>query len=101
MTSPALTPTSLVSLTDLVLSRRVSDQTIFMSLDDERCYALQGPSGRLWELLESGSTFGASVATMVEEYEIDEATLTSDMTRLVANLVEKRLVTVSAADAPA
>ena len=100
MTSPALTPTSLVSLTDLVLSRRVSDQTIFMSLDDERCYALQGPSGRLWELLESGSTFGASVATMVEEYEIDEATLTSDMTRLVANLVEKRLVTISAADAP-
>ena len=83
---------TVLSIPDHVLSRQASGETVLLSLADEHYYGLDGVGTRLWELIESGTTFGEAVATLSAEYEVDPAVLTADLQTLLADLDRKDLV---------
>ena len=60
-------------------------------------YGLDPVGARAWELLATGATVSEVVATMLDEFEVSESTLSEDLRMLVADLEEKKLVTVSGA----
>jgi hypothetical protein len=80
-----------------VVSRQTAGETVLMSLESERYYALEGAAGRLWELVsaEDASTVGAVIARMQAEFDVDPAVLAEDVHRMVRELETKGLLTIA------
>ena len=83
---------TVLSIPDHVLSRRASDETVLLSLADDHYYGLEGVGTRLWELIEVGTTFGAAIATLSAEYDVDVAVLSADLRALLTDLDQRHLV---------
>ena len=86
-----------VTVPEHVLSRTVESETVLLNLENEHYYGLEGVGVRFWELMAAGATFGAAVAALLEEYEVDRDTLVADLNELVADLRQHGLVLVDAA----
>lgn len=83
---------TVLSIPDHVLSREASGETVLLSLADEYYYGLDGVGTRLWELIEAGTTFGAAVATLGTEYDVDPKVLRTDLRALLTDLHRRALV---------
>ena len=58
-----------------VLSRRVGDETVILSLDDEHYFGLDGVGTRFWEIVKGGTTFGEAVDALLAAYEVERDVL--------------------------
>lgn len=90
-----ISPESRLTIPEHVLSRKAAGETVLLNLDNEEYYGLDGVGTRLWELIETGTTFEAAVATLLGEYDVDRDTLVGDLNELLADLRRCGLVTVS------
>lgn len=82
---------------DHVLSRRVGEETVLLSLADEHYYGLDDVGTRLWEILKDGTTFERAVETLLAEYDVDRDVLVRDLTAVVQDLRSNGLLVVDAA----
>ena len=87
---------SVLSVPEHVLSRRAAAETVVLNLDTEHYYGLDGVGTRFWELVEAGTTFGAAIATLLDEYAVEREVLVADLGAVVADLWENGLVLVDA-----
>jgi len=78
-----------------VLSRVLDGEAVLLHLGSGMYFGMNEVATRAWELVTKGVTYGALVKQLIEEFEVDEATLRADMERFVGALVEKKLVTVA------
>ena len=95
MSGSSIDEVTMLSAPDHVLSRKVSGETVLLSLDSEEYYGLDGVGTRLWELVEQGTTFGDAVTTIADEYEVEEDTVAGDLRQLLDDLLESNLVLTS------
>ena len=79
-----------------VLARKAGGETVLLSMENEHYFALEGAANRLWELVsaDGGTTYGAAVAAMIDEFEVDPAVLSAETQHTVSMLSEKGLLTV-------
>ncbi len=75
-----------------VLSRVLDGEAVLLHLGSGMYFGMNEVATRAWELVQKGTTYGALVTQLLEEFEVDEATLRADLGRFVALLVEKKLV---------
>jgi hypothetical protein len=75
-----------------VIGRRLDDELVLVHLSTNRIYALNNTGARLWELLESGYTVEKISEIMLEEFEVDEAGLRSELATLLTALQREELV---------
>ena len=97
MSELTLSDDAALAVPDHVLTRRAGGETVLMSLENERYYSLDGVGNRMWELVESGATFGSVIGTLFDEFEVSRDMLVSDMTSLLTDLVGNGLVIVNQA----
>jgi hypothetical protein len=88
---------STLRIPDHVLSRRVGDETVLLSLDDEHYYGLDGVGTRFWEIVQEGATFGEAVEALRAAYEVERDVLIEDLTAVVVDLQTNGLLVVDAA----
>ena len=81
---------------DHVLSRRVGDETVLLSLADEHYYGLDAVGTRFWEIVARGTTFENAVDMLLVEYEVDRDALVRDLAALVQDLRASGLLLVDA-----
>jgi hypothetical protein len=74
-----------------VLARSADDQTVLLNLETGHCYVLNGIAGQMWSLLRGGDEPEAVVERLLQEYDIEAATLRGDVEDLVHALVERGL----------
>ena len=74
-----------------VIWRRVDDSVILVHLGTNKTYELNRTGGRLWELLEQGSTYSDALAAVGSEFEIGTEQLRAEAARLVARLLDEHL----------
>ncbi len=86
-----LTAESLIQPTANVVWRRVEDSIIVVHLDTNKTYELNRTAGRLWELLDGGSSYGDALATLGAEFEVGDEELRSEASKLISLLLEERL----------
>jgi hypothetical protein len=91
----SLAPDVMLSVTEQVLSRQAAGETVLLNLADERYFGLDGVGTRVFELIQGGTTFGAAVAVIVDEYDVDPAVASADLSALVNDLVTNGLVSVA------
>ena len=84
-----------VAVRDGVMFNRVGDEVVLLDLDSGTYYGLDAVGGRLWDLISGSATIGEAIDTMLEEYEVEREVLESDVLRLVNELREKGLISIS------
>lgn len=77
-----------------VVFRPVRDEGVLLDLRDNVLFTLNDTGVRVWQLLEQHQQMDAVVQQMVEEFEVSEAQVRSDVEALVEQLKEASLVTV-------
>jgi predicted RNA-binding protein len=82
-----------------VVYQEVEGELVLLDLGTESTYALNEVGARCWELLGEQRDLDGTVAAMLEEFDVDEATLRADVESLVSALEGVGLVSRADADA--
>ena len=69
------------------------DQTLMMSVEQGRYYAVDSTAARIWELIEHPIRLGALVDTLIGEYDIDRDTCADQVLSFVSELIDNGLAT--------
>ena len=98
---PATLPQS-VTISPDVLFQELNGEAVLLDLKTELYYGLDDIGTRMWQLLESNGHVEAACARLLQDYEVDEATLKQDLAELIDMLAEAGLLSVQPAgdDAP-
>lgn len=92
----SLSDDSRLSVPDQVLARRAAGETVLLNLDNEQYYGLDGVGSSLWQLIETGTTFGQAVAALLEEFDVEQAVLEADLKAVLTDLSANGLLLVDA-----
>jgi Coenzyme PQQ synthesis protein D (PqqD) len=75
--------------------REAGDVVVVLDLADSSYLSIGGSGRVLWRRLEAGATVDELVGTLVEVFDVDDATARADTLSFLASLTERRLLTVS------
>ena len=81
-----------------VLFQEVGGETVLLDLDSERYFGLDAVGTRVWALINEGVAVGEVIDTLLQEYEVDRATLESDVEALLESLREAGLISTGATE---
>ncbi|MGC9489956.1 MAG: PqqD family protein [Thermovirgaceae bacterium] len=70
----------------------LEEDTVLLDADAGTYYTLNEVAASVWEKIDGKRTIGDIVELMLEEYDVERATLERDMEDLVADLEDKGLV---------
>lgn len=77
-----------------VLFRELDGEMVLLNLKDERYYGLDEVGSRTWKLLSEHGDVQRTLERLLEEYDVDEDRLRSDIAELIDKLVKAQLVSV-------
>ncbi len=84
-----------VRLSTEVLSQEVSGETVLLHLENENYYGLDPVATRVWQLLREHEDLDAVYRAMLDEFDVDPATLKGDLEAHLDDLQRAGLVTLS------
>jgi hypothetical protein len=80
------------TIPDHVLFREVDGEAILFDLAGGGYFSLDGVGARVWALLVAGATQDVIVATLLEEYDVEELVLREDVESLLDDLRVRGLI---------
>lgn len=90
----SLDPDARLSCPPDVLSRVIEGEAVLLHLGSGMYFGTNEAATVAWERIVSGATVSEIVASLVEEFEVDEATANADLERFVSMLVGAKLCRV-------
>jgi hypothetical protein len=87
--TPSATP---IRLNPDVIARHLGDSAVLVHLPTNRVFELNHTGARVWDLLGEGMPFEKIVQTLVDEFDIDAAGVTADVTDLIDWLRSEALI---------
>jgi hypothetical protein len=78
--------------------RELDGESVLLNLDNGRYYGLDEVGTRLYELLTTSPSVEAALTAALEEYEVGEGALRSDVSALIARLVDEGLLEIADGD---
>ena len=81
-------------LSSEVLFQEVSGELVLLDMASESYFGLDEVGARVWSILGEGQSFGQVLDRLLEEYDVDRATLESDVAALLDSLKEAGLISV-------
>jgi Coenzyme PQQ synthesis protein D (PqqD) len=84
--NPALAPSS------SVLFQEIEGETVLLDLEREHYFSLDVVGSRIWQLLVEHGDMEALVSAMLNEFDVDEATLRRDVADLLDRLEAEGLI---------
>lgn len=97
--SPPLTRTTRVAVSGEQVSADLEGETVILSTSEGAYYGLNRVGSRIWGRLASPVTLGEVLATIVDEFDVDESRAWDDLVSVVSDLLARRLA-VRLPDAP-
>lgn len=83
-----------LTIPESVLLRAVDGETVLLNMVDEHYFGVDGVGTRLFELLAEPMRVDEVLAQLLDEYDVDEATLRSDLEQFVGELAAAGLIVV-------
>jgi hypothetical protein len=87
--------TARVSVPEGVLIRNLEGESVVLNLKTEMYFGLDEVGTRMWTLLSDAGNVQAAYDSLAAEYDVEPAQLRTDIERLIGELVEHGLLTVS------
>ena len=78
-----------------VLVSRLGEEMVMLDLTSERYFGLDSVGTAFWEALTTAPSSDAAVDTLLGLYDVDRETLEQDISRIIAQLMEKGLLQLS------
>ena len=78
-----------------VIFQDLDGETVLLHIKTEEYYGLDETSTRMWQLLAKYGDPEPVIAHMLEEFEVDEATVRRDLNHFIVELREEGLLDVS------
>ena len=91
-----LSPADSVVRNPEVLFAEIDGEILALSVDLGRFFALEGPGGRIWNLLERPISTSAVVQKLVEEFDVEPRTCEAETTAFIERLVHSGLARAEA-----
>lgn len=74
------------------VAQRLGDEVVLIHVKTDRIFVLNRTGARLWELLSSGLEWTAIQRRMLQEFDVTEDQLSSEVAPLVTSLKNERLI---------
>jgi hypothetical protein len=87
-------------VTPNTLYREVQGEAVLLQLDSGEYFGLDAVATRVWQLIVEKGELTAVEESMLEEFDVDPLVLSTDIERMIAELVAKRLIEVAATADP-
>ncbi len=84
-----------VAVPDGVLARNLEGESVVLNLKTEKYFGLDEVGTRMWTLLTDATSIQSAYDSLAAEYDVEPAQLRADMEKLIGELVEHGLLTVS------
>jgi hypothetical protein len=81
-----------VRVPEPVVSRKVGDETVILSLESGMYYGLDPVGSRFIELLETGASLGSVIDRMSGEYAVSDEQLEADLLKLSEEMLANGLL---------
>lgn len=75
-----------------VAATAVTDEIVILDLASGTYYGLEAVGARVWELIGEGKSSGEICEILLDEYEVEHASLVSDVMRLLDDLSARGLI---------
>jgi hypothetical protein len=85
-----------ITLSPEVISQEVSGETVLLDLESENYFGLDEVGTRIWQLIKENNDLQAIYTTLLDEYEVDEQRLQTDLEALLGEISGLGLITVEA-----
>lgn len=72
----------------------IEGESVLLNLDNESYYGLDEVGTRMWELLTTSNSIQAAYDALLEEYDVDDATLRRDLLVFISNLIDQGLLEI-------
>ncbi len=86
-----------IVLSDDVISQEVSGETVLLDLASENYFGLDEVGTRIWQLIQENGDLEFIVKTLLDEYDVAEDTLKSDVDKLLTEISDLGLIKIEAA----
>jgi hypothetical protein len=83
-----------ISLSPQVISEEVAGETVILDLESECYFGLDAVGTRIWQLIREHGDLRRIYDTLLEEYDVGEAQLLSDLETLLADASGRGLITL-------
>ena len=80
-----------------VISQEVSGETVLLDLQSENYFGLDEVGTRIWQLIRDNGELRTIYNTLLEEYEVEETRLWTDLEALLTEACERGLITLRGA----
>ena len=81
-----------VQISDNVLFQHLNNECVLLDMKSEKYFGLNELGGRAWEILSEDGDTDKAIAILLNEYDIDEATLRRDLAILLSELKQENLI---------
>jgi len=85
-----------ITLSPDVISQEVSGETVLLDLESENYFGLDAVGTRIWQLIKENDDLRAIYNTLLEEYEVEEKRLQTDLEAILGEVTQLGLVTLEA-----
>ena len=83
-----------ITLSPDVISQEVSGETVLLDLESENYFGLDAVGTRIWQLIKENDNLQAIYDTLLEEYEVEEQRLQTDLEAILGEITQLGLVTL-------
>ena len=77
---------------DGVLVQELQGESVLLNVNTEYYYGLDEVGTRMWTVLSEAPSIADAIDTLLDEYEVERATLESDVSDLLNELLKKKLI---------
>ena len=88
-----------MQIADDVVFRILGDEAVILNLASGVYFGLDSVGTRMWQLISEHGSMDKVVEVLLDEYEVEETKLRSDLDQLIRQLSEKGLVKTNGAEA--
>jgi hypothetical protein len=81
-----------------VLIRFLDQESVILNLNTEKYFGLDAVGTRMWQVVTSSPTIDAAFFQLIEEYDVNPATLRTHLADLLEHLLENGLIARQPAD---
>jgi hypothetical protein len=83
-----------ITLSPDVISQEVSGETVLLDLESENYFGLDAVGTRIWQLIKENDNLQDIYDTLLEEYEVEEQRLQTDLEAILGEITQLGLVTL-------
>ncbi len=84
-----------IAIPETVLFRELEGESVLLNIETETYFGLDDVGTRMWNVLEKADSIQAAYEALMEEYDVDSATLKQDLADIIVRLQENGLLEIA------